>query len=130
MSDSPTVSPLKKVILKLAVSSDTPAGEALSSQVDFTFVFGIGTQGLSAFEIELMGKHPGDRMQLQVDSAQMDGYFEHLHRPLLEALDTEPPFDLDLTVRDVSPASERELIKALAQKEGDGGCGCGCDSCG
>ena len=130
MSDLPTVSPLKKVTLKLAVSSDTATGEALSSQVDFTFVFGIGTQGLSDFEIELMGKRPGDRMQLQVSSVQMDGYFEHLRRPLLEALKTAPPFDLDLTVREVSPASERELIKALAQKGGDGGCGCGCDSCG
>jgi hypothetical protein len=130
MSDLSTVSPLKKVILKLAISSDAPAGGASRSEVDFSFVYGIGTQGLSAFEMALTGKHPGDRMHLHVNPVQMDDYFEHLRLPLLKALKTDPPFDLDLTIQEVSPVSERQLIKAMAQKSGDGGCGCGCDSCG
>ena len=130
MSDLSAVSPLKKVILKLAISSDAPAGGASCSEVDFSFVYGIGTQGLSAFEMDLTGKHPGDRMHLQVNTAQMDDYFEHLRLPLLKALQTGPPFDLDLTIQEVSRVSERELIKAMAQKSDDGGCGCGCDSCG
>lgn len=131
MSDLSTVSALKKVILKLALSSDAPAGETSSrNEADFSFVYGIGTQGLSAFEMDLMGKHPGDRMHLHVGTAQMDDYFEHLCLPLLNALQTYPPFDLDLTIREVSRISDRELIKAMAQKSGDGGCGCGCDSCG
>lgn len=130
MSHLPTVAPLTKVILKLAVSSDATASGALRSDVDFSFVYGIGTQGFSAFEMDLMGKHPGDHMHLHVSTAQMDDYFEHLRPPLLKALKTDPPFDLDLTIQEVSPVSERELIKAMAQKGGDGGCGCGCDSCG
>jgi hypothetical protein len=130
MSDLLTVAPLKKIILKLAVSPDAPAGGASCAEVDFAFVFGIGTQGLSAFEMELMGKHPGDRMHLHVSTAQMEDYFEHLCLSLLKTLKTDPPFELDLTIREVSPVSERELIKAMAQKDGDGGCGCGCDSCG
>jgi hypothetical protein len=130
MSHLPTVAPLTKVILKLAVSSDAAAGGASRSEVDFSFVYGIGTQGLSAFEMGLTGKHPGDRMHLHVSTAQMADYFEHLRLPLLKALKTDPPFDLDLTIQEVSPVSERELVKAMAEKGGDGGCGCGCDSCG
>jgi hypothetical protein len=80
--------------------------------------------------MELMGKHPGHHMHLQMDSTQMVDYFEHLRLPLLKSLGTEPPFALDLTVQTVSRVSDRELIKAMAQKGGDGGCDCGCDCCG
>jgi hypothetical protein len=130
MSELPTVAPLTKVTLKLAVSSDAPTSGASRSDVDFSFIYGIGTQGLSGLEMDLMGKHPGDRMHFHVSKAQMDDFFEHLCQPLLKALETNPPFDLDLTIQEVSPVSERELIKAMAQTGGDGGCGCGCDSCG
>lgn len=130
MSDLPTVAPLTKVTLKLAVSSSAPAGDASCSEVDFSFVYGIGTQGLSAFEMGLTGKHPGDRLHLHVSPTQMADDFEHLRPALLKALKTDPPFDLDLTIQEVSHVSERELIKAMAEKSDDSGCGCGCDSCG
>jgi hypothetical protein len=130
MSDLHTVSPLKKVALKLAVSSETTAPDASLSEVDFSFVYGIGTQGLSGFEMDLMGKHSGDRMHLHINRANMADYFDHLHQPFLKVLKIDPPFDLDLTIGEVSPVSERELITAMAQGGGDGGCGCGCDSCG
>jgi hypothetical protein len=131
MSDLTAIAPLTKVALKLTVSSEATANGASLSGVDFSFVYGIGTQGLSGFEMDLTGKHTGDGMQLHVDPVKMDDYFEHLGRPLLKALNIEPPFDLDLTIREVSRVSERELITAMAQTGGDGGgCGCGCDACG
>jgi hypothetical protein len=130
MTNSPAVSPLAKVVLKLAASSVTPANDASPSEVDFSFVYGIGTQGLSGFEIDLTGKQPGDCMHLHVDAAKIADYFEHLRQPLLNALKIEAPFDLDLTIQEVSRVSERELITAMAQAGGDGGCGCGCDACG
>lgn len=128
MPDSRTIAPLTKVTLGLAVSSAQRTDNPSESTVDFDFVCGIGAQGLTAFEMDLHGKRPGERLQVHIEAGAMADYFEHLCTPMLEALGTKPPFDLDLTVRTVSRISDRELVYALARKGGDGGgCGCGCD---
>ena len=130
MTEPQSISPLTKVTLELAVTVDSPTGPQPVPVTDFSFVFGLGTQGLSPFEMELSGKQPGDRMHMQVGAAQAVEVFEHLLGPVLKALDTEPPLDFDLEVKAVSGVSDRELVKALAQKGGESGCGCGCDNCG
>lgn len=128
MAESRSIAPLTKVTLGLTVTSGQRTDKPSESTADFDFVCGIGTQGLTAFEMDLMGKHPGERLQVHVGAATIEDYFEHLRTPMLEALATEPPFDLDLDVRTVSRISARELVHALARKGGDvGGCGCGCD---
>jgi hypothetical protein len=128
MAASQTIAPLTKVTLELTVSSGKQPENPTESTVDFDFVCGIGTQGLTAFEVDLLGKRPGERLQVHIEAGAMADYFEHLRTPILEALETEPPFDLNLAVRTVSRISPRELVYALARKGGDGGgCGCGCD---
>ncbi len=130
MTEPQSISPLTKVSLELSVSVDPPTGQHPEPTTDFSFVFGIGTQGLSPFEMELLGKQPGDHMRMRVGAGQAAEYFEHLLGPLLKSLDTEPPLDFNLEVQAVSRVSDRELVQALAQKGGEGGCGCGCDNCG
>ncbi len=78
-----------------------------------------------------MGLSPGERTRLHIDAANESSFFEHLKNPLLKAVETAPPFELFIEVMSVEPVSERELIKALAEKTESGvlDCGCGC-SCG
>lgn len=126
MNDSLAIAPLTKVKLDLCVLSEAHEDDTATPRLEFSFVFGIGTQGLTAFERDLVGKHCGDSTTLHVGGARLLGYFEHLLSPLLKAVETDPPFDLHFIVQDVSHVSARELVHALAKIGGDGGCGCDC----
>jgi hypothetical protein len=115
-----------KVSLSLIPVHDTgPAGAT-----PFEFIYGIGTEGISAFEQALFGKTVGDTLSLRVEGNSMSTYFERLLCPLIDALGTNPPFTLNVEIRSVSPVSDRELVRALAQItdgcSGDCGCGCSC----
>lgn len=85
---------------------------------------------MSGFEQALLGKAAGDVFTLRVEKHALPDFFEHLLCPLMEALAITPPMDLEVCVNAVSPATDREMIRALAEKSGgctgDCDCGCGC----
>ena len=120
------IGPLTKVALKLTVSGERGQERPTAAIIRFEFVFGIGTQGLSAFEMDLSGLSEGARKKIQIEAHETQLYFEHLRCPLLEALRSIPPFDLEIEVLSVTPVTDRELVYALANKEGSG-CDCDCD---
>jgi hypothetical protein len=124
MSPASTVGPMCKVSLSLVPVQHT----VTTSATPFEFIYGIGTEGISAFEQALYGKTAGDRLCVQVEGNTMSAYFERLLCPLMDALTTTPPFTLDIEIRAISPVSDRELVRALAQSTTgcDGDCGCGC----
>jgi hypothetical protein len=96
----------------------------------FNFIYGIGAEGMSAFEQALLGKAAGDVFTLRIEKHALPDFFEHLLCPLMEALSITTPMDLEVRVDAVSPATDREMIRALAEKiggcAGDCDCGCGC----
>lgn len=128
MASAPTIGPLTKVTLLLKVSTADKNPSGAPSEVGFDFLYGIGSAGLSDFEIELHGHAPGDQLNIPVNPDHIRTYFEHLFCPLMEALKTHPPFDLHIEVQSVQAATDRELVTALANKGGsaEGGCDCGC----
>lgn len=125
MQNATAIGPLTNVSLALAASVDAPGHRPPPVNIQFEFVYGIGTEGLSAFEKELHGLLAGARMKIRVETDEMQSYFEHLRCPLLEALKIQPPLDLAIKVLSVRPATDRELVHALANRDG-GGCDCGC----
>lgn len=128
MNDTISISPLTKVTLKLAVISGDPNTSPPLKGSTFTFVCGLGIEGLTAFEKELQGLSCGDRTRVQIDSQCEELYFEHLARSVFAVVQIEPPIDLSIEVLSVKPVSGRELVKALKEKTeaGSSGCGCGC----
>lgn len=128
MNDADSITPLTKVTLALEVNSGNSEPSAPSDPLTFNFICGIAIEGLTAFEKEMQGMSPGDRTRLHIESQSVTPFFEHLARPLMALLPVDPPFELSIEVLSVEPASDRELVKALAEKtEGNGGdCGCGC----
>jgi hypothetical protein len=125
-----SVAPLTKVTLDLEASPGDADRTEASHRFVFSFVCGLGTEGLTAFESELQGLSPGDRTRLRIESQDVTPYFEHLSRHFLALVPVVPPFELAIHVASVRAVSERELIRALAEKTeagcGDCNCGCGC----
>ncbi len=125
MQNATAIGPLTKVSLAFAVSDDVPGDSPPAGDIQFEFVYGIGTEGLSTFEKELHGLLAGARLQIRVETKEMQSYFEHLRCPLLEAVKIQPPLNLAIKVLSVRPATDRELVHALANRD-SGGCDCGC----
>ena len=125
MQNSTAIGPLTKVSLTLAACRDDPGDKPPAANIQFEFVYGIGTGGLSAFEKALYGLLAGARMKIRVETKEMQSYFEHLRCPLSEAVKIRPPLNLAIEVLSVRPATDRELVHALANRD-SGGCDCGC----
>ncbi len=118
-----TIEHLSKVTLAL-ISPPAPN----ETKGEFTFIYGIGTQGMTAFEQALHGKQPGDGISRHVDGDNLLAEFEHLAGPLINAVGQPPPFELEIVIRSVVKATDLEVVQALAHKNDAGGCagGCGC----
>ena len=130
MVSEATVGPMKKVALTIR-TADSPAGQkSIVSDTPFTFIYGIGAEGMSAFEQALYGKKAGDKVSIRIESNNLHAYFEHLFCPLAEVVRITPPATITIKINAVSDAPDLEIIKALAQTsagcDGDCDCGCGC----
>ena len=128
MTHSATVGPMHKITLSLTAAGTDPGKAATGSTRTVAFIFGIGTEGMSAFEQALLGQPVGFKMSIRVEHHTMHTYFEHLLCPVMEGLNSSTPFDLNVEILSVAPVSDREMVQALAQKSGGcgGDCGCGC----
>ena len=120
MQNETGIGPLTKVSLIVTPSFDGSGDRPTEANIGFEFIYGIGTDGLCTFEKVLNGLSAGARIKIRVEANEMQSYFEHLQCPLLEALKTRPPFNLAIEILSVTPATDRELVHALANKDGSG----------
>ncbi|MFZ0240134.1 MAG: hypothetical protein WAL90_00710 [Desulfobacterales bacterium] len=118
---------LKKITLTIeAATPDTEAGTPLQPQC-LTFIYGLGTAGLTPFEYSLAGKTTGDVVAISVRANEAALTFGHLH-PLVK-IPTAAEVHLKVRVEKIEPAGGREIISAMAAAAECGcDCGCGCGS--
>lgn len=128
---TPSIQHLKKVGLAI-LAGHTPGKFNLTpSPMAFEFLYGIGSDGLTPFEVMLGGKAEGDTLTLAVSADDAPQFFGHFLLPLRQGLGLHllpAEIRLDLKVTAVSDAENREVVQALARAAGHGGCGgsCGC----
>ncbi|MBT8344802.1 MAG: hypothetical protein KJO28_00760 [Desulfofustis sp.] len=100
---------------------------------DFSFIYGIGTDGLSDFEMAIDGLGLNDVINLEIAHAKLKSYFGWL----CPTLETHVPLvseggvvNLKLELLTVSSPEPREIVTAIAELQSHGGCssdcGCGC----
>ena len=96
------------------------------------FIFGIGPEGMTAFECELEGKAEGEDVLLHLKKAAFHNFFEHLNPSIMDLFDGRDDVYLKVKIVAVAVAENREIVKAMAEKSAHGGagCECGCDCCG
>ena len=90
----------------------------------FDFIFGVGTGGLSPFELHLAGKEPGYEHEFHLKRKELQCFFQHLLPPLF-LHEVPESFTLKVRVVHVSEADQREVIKAMAEASSCGSHCCG-----
>lgn len=126
-----TVEGLKKIDVTVSAGSEPGTSDLTGGPAAMSFVFGVGSEGLTPFEYSLAGKRPGDEVQVFVAPGSVGEVFCHLNSELPPIAKKDAPFYVTARVDGVAPADSREVVQAMArisQCGGADGCGCGCGS--
>ncbi|GBC61638.1 hypothetical protein DENIS_2600 [Desulfonema ishimotonii] len=124
MSETPKkVENLKKITLMVEAGKTAEMMNLTPQPVSYAFIFGIGKEGLTPFEYELVDKAVGDTVAISVLHEETGTFFEHIALPLTG--DMPERLHVRATIDQVETPEGREVIQAMASLSGDCGCGCG-----
>ena len=123
---------LKKIILSFQAGTSPNNMDLSPKYPEFGFIFGLGPEGMTPFEYELVDKAEGEEVMFNLQKNTLAKFFEHLNPPLLDLFDGRDSINLKARIVSVAAAGSREVVKALADvaAHGESGCDCGCDCCG
>lgn len=125
-----TIEPLKTVSLEYTAGTTPESNDLIAAPKPLAFIFGIGTEGLTAFECALDGKAVGDNGSIEVTSNGFEEIFGHiLSRSEMFTLNPGC-FYLHYTIKDIADTAPSEVVRSIAAAAGGcgGNCGCGCGS--
>jgi len=118
---------LRKITLAIQAGTSREKMDLQSRPAEFEFVFGLGAEGMTPFEYELLDSTEGDEIALPLQKDEIDPTFEHLHPPILNLFENRTQLFLKFRILKITPADNREIVKAMAAMAGRGnGCDCGC----
>ena len=105
---------LKKITLSVETGTapDSMDLNPQSSQIEF--IYGLGVSGLTPFELKLADRTVGEEIQFLINREEIPQVFQHLLLLPLNLPDDLDSFHLRLKIIKVTPADQREVIKALA----------------
>jgi hypothetical protein len=104
---------------KLDSLSDKP-----EPSVYFDFIWGIGLNGLTDFELALLKKKQGEDVPFTIHLETVHGMFEHLAPHVLSLCSSGAEICVTASIQKIEPAGNREVVKAIAGLK-ESGCGCG-----
>lgn len=126
-----TIEPLKKVSLEYTAGTTPESNDLIPAPKSMAFIFGIGTEGLTAFECALDGKSIGYNGSIEVSATGFEEIFGHILSGS-EMFTLNPGrFYFHYTIIGISDSAPREVVRSIAAAAGSGcggNCGCGCGS--
>ena len=114
---------LSKIGLSVQIGSKRDDMDIMPEPLDFEFIFGIGSAGLTPFEFELAGKCAGEEIILHVDSSQIRESFRHIQIPFPSISREHNELFFRFKITNLSRPEYKEIVSAMAVSAG---CGCGC----
>lgn len=106
---------LKKITLSVEAGTASDTMDLTPESSQFEFIYGLGTSGLTPFEIQLADKTVGEEIRLHLNRQEIPQVFQHLIPFPLNLPEHLDGFYLKLKIMKVIPAEQREVIKALAE---------------
>ena len=121
---------LKKITLSIQAGTSPDTMDLIPKYPNIGFIFGLGSEGMTPFEYELADRTEGESALLHLKKENFTSFFERLNPPLLDLFDGRDDVYLKVNIDAVTPAENREVVKAMADMAAHGGagcdCGCGC----
>jgi hypothetical protein len=121
---------LKKITLSIQAGMSQNTMNLTPKYPQVEFIFGLGLEGMTPFEYELADRTEGQSILLHLKKEDIYSFFEHLNPPLMDLFDGRDDVYLKVNIDAVTPAENREIVKAMADLAAHGGagcdCGCGC----
>ena len=119
---------LKKITLSIQAGTSQDIMDLTPKCPEIEFIFGLGPEGLTPFEYELADRIEGESALLRLKKEDFDSFFERLNPPLMDLFDGRDDVFLKVNIDTVSPAENREVVKAMAEMttHSRAGCDCGC----
>ena len=118
---------LKKIALSIQAGTLQDTMNLIPKYPNIGFIFGLGAEGMTPFEYELAEKVEGENILIHLRKEDFYCFFEHLNPPLMDLFDRREDVYLKVNIDAVTPAENREIVKAMAAKAAHGGAGCDCD---
>ena len=106
---------LKKITLSVEAGTAPDSMDLTLQSSQFEFIYGLGTSGLTPFEIQLADKTVGEEIQLHMSREEIPQVSQHLVFLSLNLPEHADSFYLKLKIKSVLQADQREVIKALAE---------------
>jgi hypothetical protein len=119
------VAGLKKVTFSVEAGTAKDRMDLTSGPQSYELIIGIGSDGFTPFEYALLGKQPGDVVQLEVHANEVRELFGHIDFPLPPSTRGHGTFFLSLKVAQIEDADQTELVRAMAGAVRDCGGDCG-----
>jgi hypothetical protein len=123
---------LTKITLTFQAGTSADAMDLIPQNPEFSFIFGLATEGMTPFEYELVDKTEGEEILLHIRKNALNRFFEHLSPPLWDLFEGRDEVYLKARIAAVAKAENREIVKAMADIAAHAGegcdCGCGCGS--
>ena len=119
------ISPLKRIRLSLEAGTVPETMDLTDGPLTFEFIIGIGKQGLSPFEIQLMGNRAGDELRHHLTGSDLPVFLEHLLPAFPFHPKSDAPFHIKLQILEIATPDNREVVRAMAEGTGCGGSCCG-----
>jgi len=117
---------LKKITLTLQAGTSPDTMDLMPKYPQFEFIFGLGPEGMSPFEYELVDKTEGEEVLLHLQKQMFYPFFEHLNPPIWDLFDGSNDIYLKAKIAAVLTPDNREVVKAMAEMTARGGSGCDC----
>ncbi len=121
---------LKKITLSTQAGTSQDTMDLTPKYPGIEFIFGLGPEGMTPFEYKLADRTKGESVLLHLKKEDYYSFFEHLNPPLMDLFDGRDEVYLKVNIDAVTPAENREIVKAMADMAAHGGagsdCGCGC----
>jgi len=112
--DGNRVGPLKKIGLDIEAGTGPSRMDLTQVPAPFEFIFGLGREGLTPFEMELVGKKVGEDVVFFLKEQDVPAFFQH-HSPLPPGCRGEgDSIYLRVRITRVVRPEPREVIGALA----------------
>jgi len=115
---------LKKITLSIQTGTSPDTLDLTPNDPEIDFIFGLGPEGMTPFEYKLADRAEGDSVLLHLKKEDFYSFFEHLNPPLMDLFDGRNEVYLKVNIEAVTPAENREIVKAMAAMATHAGAGC------